>query len=145
MNLSSLEKNYKGMSEQDILTSLMKIVGPKIVTLTEKYGAGELSIIERLQFQVWLWSRQGRRVKALWSKIDPIGGKRVGISQNIELRERHWRSIYPNLTDWTVVKSFLSYDQAQDIENSFLKKGFDGSPGGPRMGGYNYSVYTFNF
>ena len=68
MNLSSLEKNYKGMSEQDILTSLMKIVGPKIVTLTEKYGAGELSIIERLQFQVWLWSRQGRRVIALYKQ-----------------------------------------------------------------------------
>ena len=143
MNLSSLEKNYKGMSEQDILTSLMKIVGPKIVTLTEKYGAGELSIIERLQFQVWLWSRQGRRVIALYKKIS--GGQRVGITTRPDQRKAQWRSIYPGLRDWQIIQTALSYDQAQALENEFVKQGFDGSPGGPRMGGYNYSVYTFSF
>ena len=98
MNLESLEKNYRQMDKELIFQSLMRIVGPKIVRLTEKYGSGEIGLIERLQFQVWLWSRQGRRVIALYKKIS--GGQRVGITTRPDQRKAQWRSVYPTMSDY---------------------------------------------
>ena len=47
--------------------------------------------------------------------------------------------------DVTWVKCGLTYRQAQDIENKYLKDCFDGSAGGRKLPGKNYCVYTFRF
>ena len=72
-------------------------------------------------------------------------GQRVGISQNIPQRQKHWRSVYPRLYNWTLIKCGLTYRQAQDIENQYLRKGFDGHPGGQPKEGKGYCVYTFQY
>ena len=145
MTLSSLERNYKSMSEDDIATALMRIVGPDIVSIIEKSGEGTLSFVGRLKLFLWRHSRQGKRVIKLWNKFDGGHGRRVGITQNVPQRQAHWRAVYPSLRDWQIIGSGLTYRQAQDIENQYLRKGFDGHPGGLKRPGSDYAVYTFEF
>ena len=73
------------------------------------------------------------------------GGQRVGISQNIPQRKAHWQSVYPGLYNWTLIQCGLTYREAQDIENQYLKKGFDGHPGGQKKPGKGYCVYRFKY
>ena len=72
-------------------------------------------------------------------------GQRVGISQNIPQRKNHWLSVYPGLYNWTLIKCGLTYRQAQDLENQYLRKGFDGHPGGLKKPGNDYCVYKFQY
>ena len=145
MTLATLEKSYKAMDEQAILTALMRITGPELSSIMVRSGNGDkIKFTEKIKLYLWTWTPQGRRVCKFFLKAFP-DGKRVGISQNIEQRKAHWRSVYPKMTDWQIIKTALSYDQAQALENEYLSRGYDGSPGGPRMPGYNYSVYTFSF
>ena len=71
-------------------------------------------------------------------------GKRVGITKDIADRESYWRREYPHLT-WHIEATRLTYEQAQSMENEFIARGYEGSPGGPREECYIYFVYTFEY
>ena len=70
-------------------------------------------------------------------------GKRVGITHDPNGRRQRWEVKYPNLKEWEIIDRGLTYEEAQDIENKYIKMGYDGSPGGEKKQGKVYSVYTF--
>ena len=72
-------------------------------------------------------------------------GKRVGITTDTNERQKYWQSQYPNLSNFRIVKSGLTYEQAQAEENEYIKKGYEGSAGGEKKYGSVYSVYTFDY
>ena len=69
--------------------------------------------------------------------------KRVGITTDIDERKAYWSREYPNLRNWQIVEIGLTYDQAQKIENDYIKRGYKGHAGGERKAGSQYKVYTF--
>ncbi len=71
--------------------------------------------------------------------------KRVGITHVPEERKEQWRRKYPSLHNWKIRESGLSYEQAQQKENEWIARGYEGSPGGEKEPGYIYSVYTFEY
>ena len=70
--------------------------------------------------------------------------KRVGITSDIQERKRYWQSQYRGLT-LEIVAEGLTYEEAQEKENEYLAKGYEGSPGGERVPGRVYSVYVFYY
>ena len=70
---------------------------------------------------------------------------RVGITSELEKREDYWQGQYPSLKNWEIQAVGLTYEQAQAMENNFIKRGYEGSPGGQPVPGYVYMVYTFKY
>ena len=72
--------------------------------------------------------------------------KRVGSSHEPEKRKKAWLLKKPSLRNWTIIRTGLTYDEAKAVETYYVKKyGYEGSPGGPRLRGPVYSVYTFTY
>ena len=71
--------------------------------------------------------------------------KRVGSTEDINRRQEEWFDEHPSLHNWIIRATNLNYDQAKALENEYIARGYDGSPGGPRRAGYVYSVYTFEY
>ena len=72
-------------------------------------------------------------------------GKRVGMTQDIQQRQADWRREYPSLHNWIVRATHLTYEQAQKMEEDYIRQGYEGSPGGPYAPGNVWSVYTFEY
>ena len=70
--------------------------------------------------------------------------KRVGITHDVKQRKEQWKSKYPDLRSWEIIKSNLTYEQAQEIENDYIAQGYEGAPGGEKKYGAVYSVYIFS-
>ena len=71
--------------------------------------------------------------------------KRVGMTTDPDERKSYWKKEHPTLENWEIVASKLTYDEAQEKENEYRRRGYEGSPGGPRVQGKVYSVYTFKY
>ena len=71
--------------------------------------------------------------------------KRVGITHDEEERKEHWEREYPNLYGWKRVAKGLTYEEAQEIEEEYIKKGFKGGLGGKKKYGVKYCVYIFYY
>ena len=71
--------------------------------------------------------------------------KRVGITHDVKSRKEVWKRKYPNLHSWEVVRSGLTYEEAQKVENEYIEKGYEGASGGDRKFGSVYIVYTFSY
>ena len=71
--------------------------------------------------------------------------KRVGITTDPEERRQHWENEHPSLRQWKIVFKGLTYEQAQEEENLYINKGYQGHPGGEKKPGSIYSVYTFEY
>ena len=70
---------------------------------------------------------------------------KVGITANMGEREDYWRNQYPSLRNWEIQAAGLTYEQAQSMEQDFINNGHEGSPGGRRVSGPVYIVYTFQY
>ena len=70
----------------------------------------------------------------------------VGItSRDPYIRKREWESLGRVLFNFQIIHSGLTYEEAQKIEDSFRSEGFLAEPGGPKISGKVYSVYTFEY
>ena len=76
-----------------------------------------------------------------WLKI----GKRAGISQDPESRQKDWLSIHPTMYNWKLRKCGLTYDQANAIEKVFEKRGYEAKQAGRIVPGKIYCVFTFSY
>ncbi len=72
--------------------------------------------------------------------------KYVGMtSQNPYLRKQEWENQGRVISDFVIIQTGLTYDEAQELENSYKIKGYQAEPGGPRVPGVVYSVYVFEY
>ena len=70
--------------------------------------------------------------------------KQVGNTTNIENRKSAWKQQYPRMKNFKIRASGLTKAQAQSKEDQFIKRGYDGHPGGKPVPGKKYAVYTFD-
>ena len=71
---------------------------------------------------------------------------RVGITTNPYQRQLFWQRVYPHVNiTVSIVASGLTYEEAQEIENMYVANGYIGNPGGERVDGPVYYVYTFAY
>ena len=70
---------------------------------------------------------------------------RVGITSDPMARKKYWESQHPRLRNWRIVATNLTYHQAQDLEDKYVARGYQGSHGGDKKSGYAYSVYIFEY
>ena len=71
--------------------------------------------------------------------------KYVGMtSRDPMIRKREWE-LKQKIYHFTIIKRFLSYDDALLLENTYRQMGYTSSPGGERKDGNIYSVYTFEY
>ena len=71
--------------------------------------------------------------------------KRVGISHDPEERKKYWKRKFSSLRSWRIVKSGLTYKEAQSIETKYIEKDYKGHLGGGKKYGKIYSVYIFSY
>ena len=72
--------------------------------------------------------------------------KRVGITTDIQRRQQFWQGMYPHITVvFNIEARGLTYEQAQKMEDEYIARGYTGSPGGNRIDGPYYFVYTFSY
>ena len=65
-------------------------------------------------------------------------------SRSTEIRKREWQNEYPNLTNFKIRYTNLTYSQALEKEEEIANsEGRYYSAGGERNPGVIYSVYTF--
>jgi hypothetical protein len=70
---------------------------------------------------------------------------RVGITTDLNRREKEWRIQYPNLRNFRKIQTFLSKEKAQKFENDYAEShGCEASPGGNDANGLWY-VYHFEY
>lgn len=69
---------------------------------------------------------------------------RVGMTSDPEGRKKYWETFFPNMFGWRFIKTNLTYDEAQKLENEHAKQwGCDAEPEGDRKHGKVYVVYKF--
>ena len=71
---------------------------------------------------------------------------RVGMTTDLQARRSAWRAQYPNLRNWQILASGLTYDEALRVERlEAERRGCESSGGGPRNNQSNWSVYYFEY
>ena len=69
----------------------------------------------------------------------------VGMTTDVEARQRRWRRQYPNL-DWELIQCELTYDEALALERRTAdNRGCRQESGGPRKPGRVWCVYVFYY
>lgn len=70
--------------------------------------------------------------------------KRVGMTTDVERRQKEREYEYGKVYHWKVVASGLTREKAQAMENEYVEKqGYKGNPGGRNDSGRSWDVYTF--
>ncbi len=72
--------------------------------------------------------------------------KYVGMTTDPHRRKQEWEQKRgQSLPTFQVIRSDLTYDEAWALEDKYRKMGYKAQPGGQRMGGSVYSVYTYEY
>lgn len=70
---------------------------------------------------------------------------RVGITADPDRRKGEWTRQHPNLRNWRIIHSGLSYSSAQEKESDYAKRNnCQAHYGGQNNGRRNWSVYRFD-
>ncbi len=73
-------------------------------------------------------------------------GCRVGITTDLDAREKYWRGQYKSLNNWEVMFSDLTREEAQNMENALaIAHTCDSSPGGNDPDSPNAKWYVYKF
>lgn len=71
---------------------------------------------------------------------------RIGITSNLEQRERAWRATHPNLNNWTILMGPLGRKEAQAWETKLAaEQGCQAHPGGDEPDNPNAKWYVYRF
>ena len=69
---------------------------------------------------------------------------RVGMTTDPVERQRHWRGQYPYMTNWQILRSQLTYNEALEWERYYAGLyGCVSHPGGSSVLGRVWSIYYF--
>ena len=69
----------------------------------------------------------------------------VGITTNIEQRERELKHRIPYLKNWTVVYKNINKDQAESLKDEYLTKGYEIHSKKNNDTSGHWHVYTFEY
>lgn len=74
---------------------------------------------------------------------------RLGMTSRPYERIKEWQKIYPNLRNWRILETGLTYNQAlkkeNDYRNSLEKFDIESQPGGMPKQGFIYCIYVFEY
>ena len=72
--------------------------------------------------------------------------KYVGMtSRDPYLRKQEWIATGRVMSNFQVIKQGVTYEVALTLETHYKAQGYEAEPGGPRIQGAVYSVYTYDY